>query len=295
LSSTDGVGTKLKLAIELNEYSNLGIDLVAMCVNDILVNGGEPVFFLDYMSSSKINNKVFLELIKSINNGCNEAGCSLIGGETAEMPGMYKRNDFDIAGFSVGVVERDNLIEKEKVKNGDLIYGIESNGFHSNGYSLIRKVLKSKKVNLMNKCSYETKAKDIGSDLLKPTKIYVKMLLPLIKKKLINGMAHITGGGILDNLERILPRKLEANIHAENYSIHPRFLWLSRIGNISKSEMIKTFNCGIGMIIIVDKKNKRKIDNYFIKNKINIHKLGYISNQKNVKNRINFLKLAPWY
>jgi len=183
LSSTDGVGTKLKLALEQKNLKYLGFDLVAMSVNDILANGGEPLFFLDYISSSKINDKIFFDLIKSINDACNEAGCSLVGGETAEMPGMYKNEEFDIAGFAVGAVERENKIGKDNVKENSLILGLESSGFHSNGFSLIRKVINDKKISLNSKTPFKSNFKLLGNDLIQPTKIYVKSILPLIKKK----------------------------------------------------------------------------------------------------------------
>ena len=183
LSSTDGVGTKLKLALEQKNLKYLGFDLVAMSVNDILANGGEPLFFLDYISSSKIKDKIFFDLIKSINDACTEAGCSLVGGETAEMPGMYKNEEFDIAGFAVGAVERENKIGKEKVKKKSLILGLESNGFHSNGFSLIRKIINDKKISLKRKPPFKSNFKCLGEDLIQPTKIYVKSILPLIKKK----------------------------------------------------------------------------------------------------------------
>ena len=183
LSSTDGVGTKLKLALEQKNLKYLGFDLVAMSVNDILANGGEPLFFLDYISSSKIKDKIFFDLIKSINDACTEAGCSLVGGETAEMPGMYKNDEFDIAGFAVGAVERENKVGKEKVKKKSLILGLESNGFHSNGFSLIRKIINDKKISLKRKPPFKSNFNFLGEDLIQPTKIYVKSILPLIKKK----------------------------------------------------------------------------------------------------------------
>ena len=194
LSSTDGVGTKLLLAAEYSFYKNIGIDLVAMCVNDILVNGGKPIFFLDYISTSKLLKNQFLELIKSIHEGCKESQCSLIGGETAEMPGVYKKNDFDMAGFAVGVVERKNLVTKKNVSDDSIMLGLESSGFHSNGFSLIRNVLKKNIGNLNIKTPYKSKQKKLFEDLLIPTKIYTRLILPLIKKNLIDSMAHITGG-----------------------------------------------------------------------------------------------------
>ena len=238
LSSTDGVGTKLKLALEQRNLKYLGFDLVAMSVNDILANGGEPLFFLDYISSSKINDKIFFDLIKSINDACNEAGCSLVGGETAEMPGMYKNEEFDIAGFAVGAVERENKIGKDNVKENSLILGLESSGFHSNGFSLIRKVIKDKKISLNRKTPFKSNFKSLGDDLIQPTKIYVKSILPLIKKKKIFAISHITGGGIYENLERIIPSGMCALIDCPNFIIPERFIWLKELANIEKRETL---------------------------------------------------------
>ena len=293
LTSTDGVGTKLKLAIEYSKYTNLGFDLVGMCVNDILVNGGEPLIFLDYLASTDIERKNFLKIIKSIHLACKESGCSLVGGETAEMPGLYQKNDFDIAGFTVGVVERKNLINKQNLKNDSLAFGIESNGFHSNGYSLIRKVLKENKINLNLKTPYTSKEKKIGDDLLLPTRIYVKELLPLIKKKMILSMAHITGGGISDNLERVIPDGMQLIIDIKNYKSPERFSWLSKIGNISPNEMLKTFNCGIGLIFMVSKRNENKVLDFFLKKKIQLIKVGYIKKKESAK-KVLIKKFAPW-
>ena len=293
LTSTDGVGTKLKLAIEYSKYTNLGFDLVGMCVNDILVNGGEPLIFLDYLASTDIKRKNFLKIIKSIHLACKESGCSLVGGETAEMPGLYQKNDFDIAGFTVGVVERKNLINKQNLKNDSLAFGIESNGFHSNGYSLIRKVLKENKINLNLKTPYTSKEKKIGDDLLLPTRIYVKELLPLIKKKMILSMAHITGGGLSDNLERVIPDGLQLIIDIKNYKSPERFSWLSKIGNISPNEMLKTFNCGIGLIFMVSKRNENKVLDFFLKKKIQLIKVGYIKKKESAK-KVLIKKFAPW-
>ena len=293
LTSTDGVGTKLKLAIEYSKYTNLGFDLVGMCVNDILVNGGEPLIFLDYLASTDIERKNFLKIIKSIHLACKESGCSLVGGETAEMPGLYQKNDFDIAGFTVGVVERKNLINKQNLKNDSLAFGIESNGFHSNGYSLIRKVLKENKINLNLKTPYTSKEKKIGDDLLLPTRIYVKELLPLIKKKMILSMAHITGGGLSDNLERVIPDGLQLIIDIKNYKSPERFSWLSKIGNISPNEMLKTFNCGIGLIFMVSKRNENKVLDFFLKKKIQLIEVGYIKKKESAK-KVLIKKFAPW-
>ena len=280
LSSTDGVGTKLKLALEQKNLKYLGFDLVAMSVNDILANGGEPLFFLDYISSSKIKDKIFFDLIKSINDACTEAGCSLVRGETAEMPGMYKNEEFDIAGFAVGAVERENKIGKEKVKKKSIILGLESNGFHSNGFSLIRKIINDKKISLKRKPPFKSNFKFLGEDLIQPTKIYVKAILPLIKKKKIFAISHITGGGIYENLGRIIPSGMSALIDCPNFVIPDRFVWLKELANIKTKEMLETFNCGIGLIVIVHDKNKKAVLNFFKKNKINSHVIGEVVKEK---------------
>ncbi|PPR42931.1 MAG: Phosphoribosylformylglycinamidine cyclo-ligase [Alphaproteobacteria bacterium MarineAlpha8_Bin1] len=251
-----------------------------MCVNDLLASGGEPLFFLDYLSSSKIEEKLFLDLISSINLACKESNCSLVGGETAEMPGMYKKGDFDLAGFSVGVVERSNLLSRDKVKNDSIIIGLESSGFHSNGYSLIRKVIKNSKIKLSDPPPYKSIMNTLGDDLLIPTKIYVKDLLPLIKKKLISSIAHITGGGIFENLSRIVPKHLKSTIDTKKFKIPEKFIWIKEEGKIKKVEMLKTFNCGIGMILIIDKKNKKNVFDYLSKKKINYHLLGIVEKTK---------------
>ena len=294
LSSTDGVGTKLKIALEFKKFNSIGLDLVAMCVNDILANGGEPLFFLDYFSSSKINNSQFLQIIKSINSGCVQSGCSLIGGETAEMPGIYKKNDFDLAGFTVGVVERKNLINKNNVKKNALLLGIKSSGFHSNGFSLIRKVLKKNKLSLNSKVSFKSKQKLIGDDLLIPTKIYVNQLLPLVKKNLIASMAHITGGGIYENLSRALPNKFIGIVDTENFTIPERFLWIKNISKISKLEMLNTFNCGVGMILIINKENEQTVFQFLKKKNVNFFLLGKIENNLNNLKNVKVRKFGEW-
>ncbi len=293
LSSTDGVGTKLKIALDCNNLSFLGIDLVAMCVNDILANGGEPLFFLDYFSSSKIKDKFFLEIIKSINKGCKMAGCSLIGGETAEMPGMYRKNDFDIAGFAVGVVERKNLINKNNVKTNAKIIGLMSNGFHSNGFSLIRKVLQYKKIPLGVKIQ-DLSSKSIGNLLISPTKIYVNEILPLIKKNYIASIAHITGGGIFENIERAIPKNLMAIIETKGFKIPKLFSWFREQSKISINEMLNTFNCGIGMVLIINKSNEEFVLKYLNKNKIKFSNIGYIGVKKDHSKSVLIKKFGEW-
>ncbi len=295
LSSTDGVGTKLKLALEFNKLDYLGIDLVAMCVNDILANGGEPIFFLDYYSSSKVCDSNFLKIIDSINKGCKESGCSLIGGETAEMPGIYNKTDFDLAGFAVGVVERKQLINKDNVENGSILIGLESSGFHSNGFSLIRKALKEKKLSLHSKTPYKSSKKKLGDDLLIPTKIYVNEILPLIKKNLISSIAHITGGGIYENLSRAIPKNLKGIIDLNDFNIPTRFLWLKEKIKASEKQMLETFNCGIGMILVINKVKKKKVLEFLLKNKINFKVIGNVAEKKKSKSNVSIKNFGEWH
>ncbi len=293
VSSTDGVGTKLKIAIEQENLDFLGYDLVAMCVNDILANGGEPLFFLDYIASSKIKEKMFLSLISSINSACKEAGCSLVGGETAEMPGLYKSNEFDLAGFSVGVVERKNLIGKFNVKVDSHLIGLESNGFHSNGFSLIRKILSKNKISLKKSPPFKSKKKSLGAELIQPTKIYVKTVLPLINKKKICAISHITGGGIFENIERIIPDKMSAIIDMKNFEIPENFSWLKNIAKINSYEMLNTFNCGIGMVLVVENKNRKYVLDFLDKKRIKCYSMGIIKLSKN-KDKVRINSFGKW-
>ena len=265
-----------------------------MCVNDILANGGEPLIFLDYFSSSKVKKNQFLQLITSISKACKEAHCSLVGGETAEMPGMYKNGEFDLAGFSLGVVERENLLKREDINDNCILIGLESNGFHSNGFSLIRKILKDSNITLNMTAPFKSHKKKLIDDLLLPTKIYVNQILPLVKKKLLCGLAHITGGGIYENLSRIIPKNYTAEVETKSFVIHERFLWLKNLGKISEKEMLKTFNCGIGMILILKKKHKVQVENFFKKQKINFHMLGRIKKSK-TKRKIQINNFGKWY
>lgn len=247
VSGTDGVGTKLKLAIETGIYDTIGIDLVAMCVNDIIVTGAEPLFFLDYYATGKLELDVAEAVIKGIADGCVLSGAALTGGETAEMPGMYAEGDFDLAGFSVGVVERDLIIDHSGVKTGDAIIGLASSGPHSNGYSLIRKILEVSGASL----DEEFDGRTLGSALLAPTCIYVKTLLHAIKALDISALAHITGGGLTENIPRVLPTNTKAVVNLDAWQRPAIFQWLKEQGNIDDAEMLRTFNCGIGMAVIV--------------------------------------------
>ena len=255
VASTDGVGTKIEIANELNKFDTIGIDLVAMCVNDLIVQGAKPIIFLDYISINKIDLKKLNQIIKGINKGCKISNCELVGGETAEMPGTYSKGKFDIAGFSVGLVDKKKILDKSKIKANDLIIGIPSSGVHSNGFSLIRYILKKKKIKLKKK-------KFLKKELMKPTKIYVKEILKLIDKKLINGCVNITGGGFEGNIVRILPANLSAQIYLDKIKPKNIFKWLHSQG-VSDKEMIKTFNCGIGFCIIIKSQNLKKIKKYF--------------------------------
>jgi len=251
VSGTDGVGTKLKLAFELNRHDTVGIDLVGMSVNDILVQGAEPLFFLDYFACGKLDVDAATEVIKGIAYGCEQAGCALIGGETAEMPGMYPAGEYDLAGFAVGVVEKADIISGKDIKAGDVVIGLASNGAHSNGYSLVRKIISTHKVDLSQKLD----GKPLADLIMAPTRIYVKPLLALMKTLTVKGMAHITGGGLLENVPRVLPENVVAQLDGKSWHTPALFDWLQKMGNVAPQEMYRTFNCGIGMVVIVAKKD----------------------------------------
>jgi phosphoribosylformylglycinamidine cyclo-ligase len=259
VSSTDGVGTKLRVAIDSNQHETVGIDLVAMCVNDILVQGAEPLFFLDYFASSQLNVDTAATVIKGIAEGCHQAGCALIGGETAEMPSMYEKGDYDLAGFSVGAVERENVLTGETITEADVVIGIASSGVHSNGYSLVRKIVADNKFSYTDACPFDD-SPTLGHALMKPTKIYVRALLSLIKEhNLIKGLAHITGGGLTDNIPRVLPDGLGVELDAKLWSFHPVFKWLKKYGNLTNADMAVTYNCGLGMIAVVPKEKAESV------------------------------------
>ena len=257
VACTDGVGTKIEIANTLKKFDTIGIDLVAMSVNDLIVQGAKPLIFLDYISINKIDLTKLKLIIKGILKGCKQSGCDLVGGETAEMPGTYEKGKFDIAGFAVGSVDKNKILSKNKIKKNDLILSIPSNGLHSNGYSLVRYILNKKKIDLK-------KNKFLKQELLKPTKIYVKEVLKLIDKNLINGCANITGGGLEDNIRRIIPDKLVAEINLDKVKTLKIFKWLKK-NDISDTEMLKTFNCGIGFCLIINPKKFKKIKKYFSK------------------------------
>ena len=248
VSGTDGVGTKILVAIETGKFDGIGIDLVAMCVNDLIVQGAEPLFFLDYYASARLDVEVAAEVVASIAQGCRIAGCALVGGETAEMPGLYKEGDFDLAGFAVGIVEKNDIIDGSSVAAGDVVIGLASNGPHANGYSLIRKVLADSKTQLTD--TFETQT--FADILLMPTRIYARPMLELMKQSKVKGIAHITGGGLVENIPRVMPRDVKVDIDTTSWRWPAIFNWLQNTGNIETAEMYRTFNCGVGMAVIVD-------------------------------------------
>ena len=278
VSCTDGVGTKIDLANKFNKFDTIGIDLVAMCVNDLIVQGAKPLFFLDYIAVGKLNLNKTKNILKGILKGCKISNCNLIGGETAEMPGIYSKDKFDLAGFSVGIVSKRKILNKKNVKNDNLILAIPSSGIHSNGYSLVRAILKKNKI-----------TKKIKKELLKPTKIYTKEILKLVNRNLINAGAHITGGGLVENITRSVPNNLSINIDLSKIKIKKIFKWL-KSKNLSDLEMLKTFNCGVGFCIIINKKNINKVKKYFTKDYMP-YEIGYVS--ENVK-KLNLYNSIKW-
>ena len=277
VSCTDGVGTKIDLANKFKKFDTIGIDLVAMCVNDLIVQGAKPLFFLDYIAVGKLDIKKTKKILKGVFKGCKLSNCKLIGGETAEMPGIYSKDKFDLAGFSVGIVSKKKIIDKENVKSGNIILAIPSSGLHSNGFSLVRSVLKKNKIH-----------SKLKKELLRPTKIYSNEILKLTDKGLINSAAHITGGGLIENLLRSIPKNLTLNLNLNKIKVLKIFKWLKK-KDISEFEMINTFNCGIGFCIIVNKKNKSKIKEVFPKN-FKPYEIGFISKDKTKYNLIDSIK-----
>ncbi len=282
VACTDGVGTKVEIANMLNKYDTIGIDLVAMSVNDLIVQGAKPLLFLDYISINKIDLKKLKSIMKGIMDGCNISKCSLVGGETAEMPGTYESGKFDIAGFAVGVVSKKKLLSKRRIKKNDLILAVPSSGLHSNGYSLVRRILEKKKINLKKNLFLQ-------KELIRPTKIYVNEILDLINKDLLNGCAHITGGGLADNIKRIIPDKLSAEIDLKKIKTLEIFKWLKK-NDVQDSEMLKTFNCGVGFCLIINPKNLKKVNKYFSK-EFKPYIIGHI---KSGKKKIELNDAIKW-
>lgn len=255
VSTTDGVGTKLKLAFELNKFDTVGIDLIAMCVNDLICCGAEPLFFLDYYASGKLELECAVEVIKGMTDALSKINCTLIGGETAEMPGMYQKGEFDLAGFSVGVVNRDKIVDGSRIREGDILIGVASSGVHSNGFSLVRKILEANQIDLTkDTCGL---SQPIGRELLTPTHIYVNPVLRLLEQNLLNGLAHITGGGLVENVPRILPANLTARFERSKINILPIFSLLQKLGNVPDAEMWRVFNMGVGLVLAVSPQNEK--------------------------------------
>ena len=273
VSGTDGVGTKLKLAFEWDKHDTVGIDLVAMSVNDILVQGAEPLFFLDYFACGKLDVARATDVIKGIAEGCEQSGCALIGGETAEMPGMYPEGEYDLAGFAVGVVEKSKVINGRSIRPGDVVLGLASNGAHSNGYSLIRKIIERSNPDL--DAEFDG-GKTLRQAIIAPTRLYVKPILAALKKFEIKGMAHITGGGLTENIPRVLPENCVAQIDAQSWPLPKLFQWLQQAGNVERQEMYRTFNCGIGMAVIVPAEQADAAQAFLTEQGETVYRLGTI-------------------
>lgn len=302
VSSTDGVGTKIKIAIDSDTHNTIGIDAVAMCVNDLVVQGAEPLFFLDYFATGKLENNVAQGVIEGVAKGCEISGCALIGGETAEMPGLYADGDYDLAGFTVGAVNRPDVITGEKIKEGDVILGLASNGVHSNGYSLVRKIINdSAEYDYCSPCPFDmditvqdkdiekqtvSKAETLCDALLSPTRIYVKSLLSALNVRsedgapAIRGMAHITGGGLTENIPRVLPDGMAAHIDVSKWKLPAIFTWLKEQGQLENSDLARTLNCGIGMIVICDSAHADKVEKSLISNGETVYRIGETRAQK---------------
>jgi phosphoribosylformylglycinamidine cyclo-ligase len=264
VAATDGVGTKLKLAIDTGRHDTIGIDLVAMSVNDLVVQGAEPLLFLDYFACGKLDPKQARDVVAGIAAGCREAGCALIGGETAEMPGLYAAEDYDLAGFALGAVERDELLPRTDIAAGDVVLGIPSSGIHSNGFSLVRRVVSDGGLPLEGPAPFD-KSRSLGEALLTPTRIYVKTALAALKTtRGIKALAHITGGGLTENIPRVLPKEMSARIYLNSIPVPPVFGWLAHAGNVSEQEMLRTFNCGVGFAVVVEPKEAEAVTRAFV-------------------------------
>lgn len=275
VSGTDGVGTKLKIAQTVGKHDTIGIDLVAMCVNDIVVQGAEPLFFLDYFACGKLDVDEAASVVKGIADGCKQSNCALVGGETAEMPGMYDAGEYDLAGFTVGVVEKDQILPRKDINPGDVLLALSSSGIHSNGYSLVRHVIKNANLDYSSEAPFE-KSKKLGEALLTPTKIYVQSCLKAVKTGKVKALAHITGGGLTENLPRVLPDGISLEIDCTGWKLPPVFQWLKETGNIEASEMLRTFNCGIGMVLVVESKDADEIEALLNAEKESVHRIGKV-------------------
>jgi phosphoribosylformylglycinamidine cyclo-ligase len=288
VSSTDGVGTKLKIALMMSKHDTIGIDLVAMCVNDIVVQGAKPLFFLDYISMGRLKTKIAIDVISGIGEGCRQAGCALIGGETAEMPGFYKGNEYDLAGFAVGIVENSKIIDGSGIRVGDKLIGISSSGLHSNGYSLVRKIC-FEILKLKIDTHIPELGKTIGEELLAPTRIYSQTVHSIIKDLPVFGLAHITGGGITDNIIRVIPEQCNIVMRKHSWDVPPVFTYLKQAGNISEREMMRTFNNGIGLIFVVHEKDAQEVLDRLIAMKEKAFVVGEIVERKEAGERVQWI------
>jgi phosphoribosylformylglycinamidine cyclo-ligase len=289
VSTTDGVGTKLKIAIDAQRHDTVGIDLVAMCVNDLIVQGAEPLIFLDYFATGKLDVDAAAQVISGIAEGCRQAGCALVGGETAEMPGMYRQGDYDLAGFAVGAVERDKILPHETLGEGDVVLGLASSGVHSNGFSLVRKIVADSGLSLEDQAPFDP-SRLLKTVLLEPTRIYVKPLLEAIRTGHVKALAHITGGGLLENIPRVLPAHLGVSLEATSWNILPVFHWLAQTGRVEPHEMTRTFNCGIGMVLVVAKENVDNVSQLLVSKGEQVFRLGAVSGGRS-NERVTFTNL----
>ncbi|KAK9763465.1 hypothetical protein K7432_009816 [Basidiobolus ranarum] len=295
VSATDGVGTKLKIAQSVGIHDTIGIDLVAMNVNDLIVQGAEPLFFLDYYACGKLDVEVAKDVVAGVAKGCIGSGCALVGGETAEMPGLYEVGDYDVAGFTVGAVERDSILPRmDEMQAGDVLLGLPSSGVHSNGFSLVRKVIEKNSLDFHSPCPF-VEGKSLGEALLVPTRLYIKQLLPVVKKSLVKGMAHITGGGFIDNIPRVLPEGLGALIDASSWELPPVFKWLKKAGNIPALEMARTFNCGIGMVVILNEAHVNEVVEILKEHGETAYVMGKLVNREEIDNQeVHVTGMEAW-
>jgi phosphoribosylformylglycinamidine cyclo-ligase len=275
VATTDGVGTKLKVAIEAARHDGVGVDLVAMCVNDLIVQGAEPLFFLDYFATGKLEVAAARAIIAGIAEGCRQAGCALVGGETAEMPGMYAKGDYDLAGFAVGAVERDQALTGADVKEGDIVLGLASTGIHSNGFSLVRRIVEQSGLGWTEPCPFDSR-RSMGEVFLTPTRIYVKSVLAAVKTGGVKALAHITGGGLVDNVPRVLPDAVQADIDGARWKLPSVFAWLMKTGGVPRDDMIRTFNCGIGMVSVVAPDSEARVTQVLKEHGETVHRIGRI-------------------
>ncbi|OYQ33387.1 phosphoribosylformylglycinamidine cyclo-ligase [Niveispirillum lacus] len=293
VSTTDGVGTKLKVAIDANKHDTVGIDLVAMCVNDLVVQGAEPLLFLDYYATGKLDVTAGRAIVAGIAEGCRQAGCALVGGETAEMPGMYAHGDYDLAGFSVGAVERSQVLIGDKVAAGDVVLGLASSGVHSNGYSLVRKLVGVSGLTYDSACPWDA-SRSLGDALLTPTRIYVKSVLAAVRAGTVNALAHITGGGLIENIPRVLPDGLGVDLDAASWDLPPVFGWLMKTGNVAAPEMARTFNCGIGMVVVVPADKADEATRILADGGETVQRIGTVVPRGNDGHRVVITGLERW-